>query len=76
MYIYIYTASSLRMCFQNYLYNGKIRVKIEHFLLKMGFNNSSFCVNIVVMSSDTKSLVVSFSCLELKCSLKKYISCY
>ena len=28
------------------IYKGKIRLKIEHFLLKIGFNKPSFCQNI------------------------------
>ena len=30
------------MCLQKYLYKGKIRLKIEHFLMEIGLNKPSF----------------------------------
>ena len=34
------------MCLQKYLHKGKIRLKIEHFLLKIVPSEPSFCQNI------------------------------
>ena len=34
------------ICLQKYSYKGNNRLKIEHFLLRISFNTSSFCQNI------------------------------
>ena len=43
------------MCLKKYLYKGKIKLKIEHFLLKIGFNKPSFSQNIDNLALDVES---------------------
>ena len=57
------------MCLQKYSYKEKIRLKIEHFSLKIGINKPK---HRQLLASDAESLVLSFLCLEL-CSLKNAI---